>query len=37
MRDNKLNEIRQDYDAITLPKNLEEGKNGYSTGKRGGT
>ncbi len=24
MRDNKLNEIRQDYDAITLPKNLEE-------------
>lgn len=24
MRDNKINEIRQDYDAIALPKNLEE-------------
>lgn len=24
MRDNKLNEIRQDYDAIALPKDLEE-------------
>ena len=24
MRDNKLNEIRQDYDAIALPKDLED-------------
>lgn len=24
MRDNRINEIKQDYDAIAVPKNLEE-------------